>query len=742
MRRFDAGRQRWHIDESFFARQLYEAVPACTGCSPLAVQTMASHNGPQQGRGRRHGQALAIAVALAIGLGSRAGLAASIEADFSGRWVDPHETLEVRLADPARLSGAALRVMVGADDYSGVSRLTEGGSLVIDPRVAGLPSGLTELVIYTDHAQGWQELGRLPLRVRTPAGFEEVEVSSRTDLTNKSQWSEGRSGQSPPPQRSTFHDLAGNYEWQSRLTRDQLELRSRFQLVGSSVRQEALRFGALQNDAPKVDLSSYELGLRVGESAALAMGHLSVGNHPLLVNYLSSRGLEASGRLGPRLDYRAAAVAGQQVTGYNRLIGADFDDNTIYLGSVGFAPIHGRPDAMRVELAFLDAERPSQPGFNIGEVTDSEKSRGIGVLLKGRTPGGRIGGEISWARSRYVNPEDPLLSFGQSVVSVEEETNQAMQASLQFGLLQNRQLGDHQASLHLHLNYQQTDPLYRSLGAFVQPDLEQFSAVLSGQLGLTSLQLRYAEQEDNLDRIPTILKTRTRSSGLDLNWPLGALRAGPAGERSWWPDLGLRVARTHQFAGNNPEPLSSEFNSPSHLPDQVTVQYGLQASWPLPRGSVAYSLSFSDQDNRQPGREDADFQSLNHGLNLSWSISQALSLNTGLSRSRNAERERDIARYVDSANAALNWRPWDRLAISVNWQQGLNSDSLDEAEGRNKSLGINLAGNVDLPLGARRVPAQLFVSYARQTSTSINRVFGFDNEFGTWSLNSGLSFSF
>jgi hypothetical protein len=689
-----------------------------------------------------HGRCLAIAVAIALGLGYRTGIAAPVDSNFAERWVDPHETLEVRLPDPASLEGAALRVMVGADDYSGVSRLAAGGEIVVDTRIARLPPGQTEVVIYADSPQGWREVGRLPLRVRTRVGFEDAELNTRTDLTSKSQWNEGRSGQSAPPPRSTYHDLAGSHELQTRHTRDRLELTSRFRLVSSSVRQEALRFGELRNDAPKVDLSEYRLGLGVGENTALAMGHLSVGSHPLLVHYLSSRGLEASGRVGQRIDYRTAAVAGQQMTGYNRLVGADFDDNTIYLGSIGFEPLDGHPDALRLELAWLDAERPSQPGFNIGEVTDSEKSRGVGVLLKGRTPGGRVGGEIGWARSRYVNPEDPLLSFGQSLVPVEEETNNAWQAGLQFGLLQNRPLGDRHANLNLHLNFQRTDPLYRSLGAFVQPDLEQFSAILSGQLGMTSLQLRYAEQEDNLDRIPTVLKTRTRSSGADLSWPLGAQRASPVTGRSRWPNLSLRAARTHQFAANEPEPLFSEFNSPSHLPDQVTVQYGLQATWSLPRGSVAYSLSFSDQDNRQPGRENADFQSLNHGLNLNWSVTPALSLNTGLSRARNAERERAIARYSDGANAALNWRARERLTLSLNWQQGRSHDSLDQSEGRNKSLSASLAGGLDLPLGARRVPAQLFVNYARQTSTNANRLFGFDSEFGTWSVNSGLSFSF
>lgn len=669
--------------------------------------------------------------------------AAAITGDnFSERWMNSGETLELLIEDPL-LQASRLRVVIGEDDYSGVTRLVAPGVLQVETGIAGLAPGQTSIIVYAERAEGWREVGRRPLRVRTRAGFEEAQVSPRLEMTNKSQWSEGQRGQSPPPLRSTYHDLAGNFNLQSRHTRGRLELVSRFRAVGSSVQQEALRFGQLQDEAPKVDLSEYLVGLKVGEHSELQAGHVSVGNHPLLINYLSSRGLEASGRLGTRMDYRTAAVAGQQVTGYNRLLGVDFDDNTIMMGSIGFMPLQANPESLRIELAWMDAERPSRRGFNIGEVADSEKSDGIGMLLKGRTTGGRVAGEMSWARSRYVNPEDPFLSFGQSLVPVEEETNSAWQASMQLGLVQHRQVAENRfANLNLHLNYQRVDPLYRSLGAFVQPDLEQLAATLAGQLGPYSLQLRHMEQEDNLDGLSTVLKTRTRNSGADLTWPLGSLRANPATGRSWWPNLNLRGARTHQFAANEPEPISSEFNSPSHLPDQVTTQYGVQASWPLPKGSFAYTLSFSDQDNRQPGREAADFQSLNHSLNFSWTLLPTMSVNTGVTRARNAERERSIARYSDSLNASLNWRVGDRTTLAVSWQQGRNHDSLDQALARNDSLNANLAGGIDLPIGGRRVPAQLFLSYSRQTSTNLNRIFNFDSEFGTWSVNSGLSFSF
>ncbi len=709
----------------------------------LLRQPLARTAFPQAGQRRHASRVPALAAGVAALLAGAAPLQASIlETNFADRWVDSAERLEIRLDDRPELLSARLRVLIGPNDYSGLATLAGPGLLHVDTSIARLPAGNTEVVVYSEGQSGWQEVGRAALRVRTRAGFEESEFSPRLSMTNKSQWLEGHRDQAPAPQRATYHDLAGNFSLQSRHTRGNLELSSRAQVIGSSVRQEALRFGQRFDAAPKVDLADFLVSLR-NQNTAFELGQLSVGNHPLLVSYLSSRGFEVSQRAGSRLDFRAAAVAGQQVTGYSRLLGVDFDENQVTLATLGFSPLNNQPDGLRLELSWMDAERPSQSGFNIGQVTDAERSRGLGLRLAAQTPGRRVGGEIAWARSRYVNPEDPLLSFGQALVPVIEESNSAWMATTRIALLQNRRVGDNQyANVSLNANFQRVDPLYRSLGAFVQPDLQQLAVALSGQLGSYSLQLRHSDQEDNLDDIPTVLKTRTRGTTADFSWPLGSLRANPATGRSLWPNLTLRAGRIHQFAANEPISEFSEFNSPSHLPDQVTSQYGLQANWSLGRASLGYAVNFTDQDNRQPGREQADFKSLNHGVNVSWTVGSALSLNLGISRARNAEIERDLARYSDSLNAGLNWRINQRLAFAAAWQGGRNHDSLAQAEGRNRSLNATLSGNVELPMPGRRIPAQLFVAYSRQSSSNENRIFDFDSRFGTWTLNSGLSFTF
>lgn len=679
---------------------------------------------------------LSAAIALAL-----APAAKGLETDFSDRWISPDERIELRF-DPAQAEGAfGLRVLIGGNDYSGLAQLSGPGVLDIEAGAIGLPSGNSTLVLYAETTDGWRELGRSAIRVRTRAGFEESSITPRLAMTNQSQWAEGTAGDARPPPRPTFHDMAGNFRLETRHTRNAVELASRFSLVGNSVRTQALRFGQRGNDAPKVDLADWRVDLGIGDTEFSA-GHLRVGTHPLLINSLSSRGVDMNQPLGERVDLHAAAVAGRQSTGFERLLGVDFDDNRVMLATLGVSPLQQHPDSLRLEFSWMDAERPSRPGFSIGEVADSERSRGAGLRLRARSPGGRVSGEIGWARSRYVNPEDPLLSQGDTLVPVVEESNAAWQASTRLALLQNRQLGGRRANATLNLAFERVDPMYRSLGAFVQPDRQQFSATLATQLDSYSLQFRYSEQEDNLDDIPTVLKTRTRNSGVDFNWPLGSLRSNPETGRSLWPNLSLRLGRTHQYAANEPIPAFSEFDSPSHLPDQVTLQAGVQANWSVGPASVGYSLNFSDQDNRQPGRELADFQSLNHGINVSWNVIDGVSTTVGLSRARNAERERAIARYTDSLNAGVNWRINSRMALSVNWQGGRNHDSLDQAEARNRSLNANLSGGLDLPFPGRRIPAQLFASYSRQSASNLNRIFGFASDQSLWTLNSGLSFEF
>jgi hypothetical protein len=668
---------------------------------------------------------------------------AAAESNFADRWVGDREDLQLGLERDEALQTKPLRVLIGTTDVTGLISVTGPGQLLIRTSLIGLPRGESDVVVYLEGRGGaWTEHARLPLKVRGAAGFDRNEFRPRVQLTGKSQLDENTSGASPPPERSTYQDFAQNLGFDSSHQRGGFTLRTRFNAIGSSVRSEALRFGVLGEDAPKLDLADYLVEVE-HTGWVLGLGHVSAGQHPLLVNGLASRGLQLRRSFaGGRFDLSAASVNGQSIVGYNNLFGINYDDdNYVTTSQLGFEALPGRPGALRLELSWMDATRASLPGFDIGEVPDAERSHGLGATLYLSTPQGRVNGSASFARSEYTNPRDPFLAEGDELIPVREEMEAARELQLNFALLQNAAwLGMQGVNANLNLRHQRIDPLYGSLGAFVRPDTLRNELGLGLKLGQVYLQGRAGASEDNLDDIPTILKTVTRDHGLDATLPLAALFGADTAPSIWWPSVTLSAGRVQQYAGNMPPPDESDFNSASHLPDQVTETFGTTLNWNLKSFGIGYSVAYSKQDNRQPGREFADFDNLNHGLSLSWQPGTRFFLSANLGAAANGDRENALDRYTDSASLSVNANLSERITLIGSYNIARNHDSQANAEDRMRSLNAALSGSFELPVGGwRRLPMQVFVSFSRQQGESVNRLFGFTSDMGAWTLNSGFN---
>jgi len=238
--------------------------------------------------------------------------------------------------------------------------------------------------------------------------------------------------------------------------------------------------------------------------------------------------------------------------------------------------------------------------------------------------------------------------------------------------------------------------------------------------------------------MPTILTTRTRQTSLNLSvtpdyWVDGI----------WVPGVALTLQRVHQFAGNRPDPLLSGFNSPSHLPDQVSRAADLRLSWGFTRVSADYTLSYAEQDNRQAGREQADFVNLGHSLGINVTAAENVYIGLGGGRTRNREEETALTAYTDSFNVSLGWQPGKRWSLTADysWVDGFDSRSL--AEQRTTSLMAQIGRRFALPLMAdRNATGQLYLRFARQRSSNRDNVFGFATAARTWVVQSGISMSF
>lgn len=680
-------------------------------------------------------KALPLAVSVAVAGGAQA----QVAADFADRWIAPDATVTIRLDQALAARAAELRLFAGALDVTALARRARPNMLAFDLRLARLAAGESAFSVYLVEGGQWREVAKLPLKVLNAAGFESGRVGPKLDISGKGRFDEGVRGDAAPSARPSYFDGSGRGGLAFDATRGAFSTDGQFNAVGVSSRNEALRFGERGAAAPKTDLADYVVNLRYG-CTALALGHLSYGNNPLLLSGYGSRGLTLAHKFGERFDVSVNAMNGTSIVGYDNLFGLRDAQHRIYGASAGLELIGGRPGALRVELAALDARLQSRSDFNRGEVPDAEESRGLGVRLSGRTAGNRVRGDAVLARSTYANPFDPLLAQGGERRRVARATANARQVDFAVDLLQNSQRWSsrHPLNVTFSAHHQRVEPLYKSIGASSAPDRRLDRAALAVQVGAAQVQLAGASQQDNLDDVPTILTTRTDNAAADFALPLGSLLA--AGPDSWWPQLSYTLQTVRQRALNAPDTAASGIAA-SHRPDQANRSH--QAALNFNRGAFnfGYSIQRATQDNRQPGRENADFENVGHQITLGLRLSEKLNVNLGANTNRNFSREKDLTTTTRGGNGGFDWQMFDGLTLAAHAGRTLGGDSRDLTSAANGTAQAQLTWRFGIPAYGRKLPGQVFVRHVRQDGTSRDSTFALSTRGASWAWDAGLSLS-
>ena len=139
-----------------------------------------------------------------------------------------------------------------------------------------------------------------------------------------------------------------------------------------------------------------------------------------------------------------------------------------------------------------------------------------------------------------------MLSQGASLVEVRRTTRDAQYLELGVDVLQNYALTETQtATVTVQLRHERVDPLFRSVGAYSQADRLFNQVEVQGVFGQATVQAVHARSEDNLDEIPSILKTLTRQSRFNARVPL------TDDPTEWLPTLTYSVDTTHQFGDSH-----------------------------------------------------------------------------------------------------------------------------------------------------------------------------------------------
>lgn len=631
-----------------------------------------------------------------------------------------------------------MAVLVGSTDWSGLAEQT-GDTVTVRPSGVGFPPGEHELSVYiVNAAHEWREIGKTTLRVLTEGGFEKAVTQPTLELGLTGQAAVRRTPEAPPDPRDTFQDLNVRVGLDTTHVRNGWTTTTQAQVVGVNYRPQALRYDTLQDEAPMLDLGSYQLGIR-NHIVGLNAGHTSIGTHRMLLNGFASRGLSGWLRLGPVVDLSLSAVNGSTIVGYDNLLGVANGDHRILNATVGLELVPSRRGTLRVDASVMNGAVQPLVNVNQGAVRDPEESRGLGLQVRASDRAARFTLDAGVSRSRFVNPRDPNAPPGLAIVEVRETTRDARYLDVSYAIVSGAKLGESaQANLTTAFRHSRVDPLYRSVALPVRADIEQNALDVTAGLGAFASQITYDVSRDNLAEIDSILTTRTRQVLWTNALPLQAF-AGASARAAAWPTVSYALTRVHQFAGGLP--AGGLFDSASHVPDQVSLNQAFGVSWQGAMWRGGYGWNRSLQDNRQPGRERADLLNVTNTLQFGVMPSPALDAGVELAfeDADNQESLRsDLTRRI-SVNVI--WRPAQRTTFAGVVTRNHLEDLPLSSERRTTDLNVTFTQGVAfLRNHPNRLQGQFFVRYVRQTIYGL--LLGVPDAGDTrfWTLNTGLTF--
>lgn len=656
-----------------------------------------------------------------------------------GRYIARTAAIELTLGRTPVPEDGRIAVFIGQTDVTSLFTLN-GEQLVYQSAKLPLPAGDHEVIVFLVSEDGtWREIARSPLKVLSRLGFEKAMIKPSADFTGKAQPFASHAPDDNQPERRTFEDGTVQMTVSSEHVRNGFTLRSASQITGVTYRNEALRFGQEGEDAPPIDLGSYRIDLQRG-STILSVGHLGYGSLRHLVNGFSSRGVALKFGEGKTFSLQLAALNGSSVVGWDNFLGLDEGSHRILGATIGLEAIPTRPGGLRIEGTVFGGSLLPFSGFNQGAIRTAEKSDGLGLRISASDRNQRFTVDAGYSGSTFREARDAEVEDGLEVTPIPSRTNNAQYIDATVSLLRNRTIGKVPTNLTLTARHERVEPLFRSVGAFVQADLQTNGADLSGTFGPVSAQLSHVRTNDNLGGVDSILTTKTRRTALGVGIPLNQLIKSSRIKAVWLPTLALQTDLTHQFGAG--VPVNSGFD-PSNVPDQMSRNGTASLQWQLGRFSVGYRLAQSHQDNRQIGRENADFTTTSNGFNVGFTSGQRFNASLDLSLDEN-ENELELRRdRTKRYGTTVAWTLFGQTALGATVSTSEADNNFRTLDQRGTIGSLELSSG--FALSRRAAPnrqGRVFVRYSEQQDRTINRDFDLNSDRRGSTVSSGLTLSF
>ena len=703
--------------------------------------------------------------------------------------VTPNEQIELRLSRGLQPSEGRLAVLIGQTDLTTLFAAEEL-SMRYSSTALPLPDGQTEVAVYLVAPDDeWKLIASFPLRVarrlaappessgvgQAPAndaqtevkrrfGFDKFEIAPSINLGLKSQFAETRFPEvnRPDLQPSSGATIQGSLK--TEMTRNSFQMQSQYDIVGSSARNETLRFASLGEGAPKVDLANYQAQLQQGSRKFIA-GHSTFGAHRHLVNNFASRGLIFTAPLGGRTDLSLVAMNSTNIVGWDNFFGLANRRHRVFGGALGFEVFKTRPGGLRFEVGALDAWFQPRVNFNQGAINDAERSQGLSARALAKDSAERFRLDAGFTRNRFVNAEDPLLDQGASVVPSRQVTRNARYADASFDLIkefafakpritngneevvQDGQIETKRFNLTLNVRHERVDPLFKSIGASTQADLNQNQVELVGSFGELNFNAGHTRFNDNLAGIQTILRTNTRRSSFALNTPLQGLFSNRsiAQPNVFFPRIGYAYERIRASADF--VPIGGGFDQPGAIPDQTNLVQSFVAEWQFKEIRLGYRLNHSFQDNRAAGRERADLRNFIHNATAGWNPMAALDLNFEINFEDANNREQAQTDRTLRFGLIVNWQATRRQSLNATLSTIGSRAFAEEARiSDSRNLEFDLQWNYSLARESenrfRKFQAVYFLRYSNRFARARNAPEGVDMLTRLQTFNTGVNFIF
>ncbi len=693
-----------------------------------------------------------------------------ITPNFVGREIAPNEKIELKLNRALSEGEGRLAIFVGETDVSALFSVAPQ-TLSYTPRLMPLPIGESKLTIYLVASDNeWKMLAEFSLKVKAadivPQPEKSSEATGKSENQNETKSAENSDkwameftpnlsingkGQNQnltfpresAPERNPFTDVDGQGNILFKITRRGWSLSNKFDFVGVSFRQNALRFGELGEKAPNIDLSSYLIELSKGRFK-INLGHVSFGSNRHLINSFSSRGITVTVPVGKQNEVILAAANATSIVGFDNFIGITRRQHSVLSATFAREFFKERPNGLRLEFSVTRGSLLPLSNFNQGEINDAEKSLGLGFKIIGSDKSQRLRYEAGFTRSKFTNPFDPNLAQGFDLTTIRPATRNARYFEVSFDFLQDLKIWkEKKLKLTGTFRHEEIQPLFRSIAASLQADRRQNQFEITANFGEINFVYGNLRDRDNLNDIASILKTLNRRNNLIFAIPLNSFFT-PEKPKKWLPVVSYSFDHTHQFGAFLP--VNGEFADASQVPDQQNYSQAFNAQWQLSEKlSVGYRYNRAFQDNRQPGRELADFLSVANALTLNIKPDAALDLDFDLAQEsqKNFEQPR-IDRTFRFGTRAV-WRtPFLKNSnFSSGFSVTLAGDSNNLNDSRNAEFDAQWAYQFSFGKEKfKKMSAQFFIRYTNRYGDTIDRVFFVNNFNKAQTFNAGLTFNF